>query len=481
MDLQQDSPTPPSDPRSHRIVSKLASLLSARWIREIFQAVFLIYLARVSTYTYGEFMLALSLGSILLLIAEFGLNLPLVGLLSQKDEDPKEVLTQMLLLKTGLLTLAYVGVVGFVYWQKYSSPLWEFALVISLGMGLEAISTTFFTALQVQGRQPQEGKIRAVAAFLGFGYGFAALLWGAPLLAVALFKPIETLVNITWSAWAVGLRGLWHCPSLAGLGVTLRRVFIFAILEVSAVLYNKANIFFLQRYGGAEGVAQYSATWQIVDGCSIIAARLILQSVLFPLFVKFWEVDRREVNRLAHLTARWLLCLALVLMLALFLERDRLIPLIYGPHYQQAVWLQQFLVVTILFSFFHNLAGFLIISMRLERLLVAVYLAALVLNLLFCGIAIPISPLWGAALAIILTKGGMALVTYGFIQRRLHILNLRDLLEIMGSFLVGLGFYKVSLFFLRRGWSLTVGVLVMSALWRYWGVRGKRRAAAEQK
>ena len=481
MDLHQDSPTPPSAPGSHRIVSKLASLLSARWIREIFQAAFLIYLARVSTSTYGEFMLALSLGGILLLTAEFGLNLPLVGLLTKKDGDPKEVLTQMLLLKSGLLTLAYVGVVGFVSWQQYSSPLREFALVISLGMGLEAISTTFFTTLQVQGRQPLEGKIRAVAAFVGFGYGFVALLYGASPLAIALFKPIETVINITWGASAVGLRGLWHWPSLAGLGATFRRVFIFAILEVTAVIYNKANIFFLQKYGGSEGVAQYSATWQIVDGCSSIAANLILQSVLFPLFVKFWEVDRQEVNRLARSTARWLLCLALVLMLTLFVERDRIIPLIYGPHYSKAVWLQQFLVITILFSFFHNLAGFLLISMRLERLLVAVYLGALAFNLLVCGTVIPRAPLWGAALAIILTKGGMACITFGFIQRRLRILNLRDLLEVVGTFLGGLGLYKVGLVFLRRGQALTLGVLFMAVLWRYWMVRSARRAAAAKK
>ncbi len=260
MDPRQDSPVSPDNPPSHRIFSKLASLLSARWFMEILQAIFFIYLARLSTSTYGEFMLAISLGSILRLIAEFGLNLPLVGLLTQKEGDPQEVLTQMLILKTGLLTLAYVGAIGFVNWQQYSSPLRDFALIISLGMGLEALSTTFFTALQVQGRQPREGKIRAIAAFVGYGYGFAALFGGAPFLAVALFKPLETLINLVGGAVTVGLKGLWRWPSLQGLGATFRRVFIFAILEVTAILFNKANVFFLQKYGGSEGVAQYSAT-----------------------------------------------------------------------------------------------------------------------------------------------------------------------------------------------------------------------------
>jgi O-antigen/teichoic acid export membrane protein len=467
MDPRQDSPVSPDEPRSHRIVTKLVSLLSARWFREILQAIFFIYLARLSTSTYGEFMLAISLGSILRLIAEFGLDLPLVGLLTRKDGDHQEVLTQMLFLKTGFLTLAFVGAVGFVNWQQYSSPLRDFALIISLGMGMEALTTTFFTALQVQGRQPLEGKIRAVAALLGYGYGIATLFLGAPFLAVALFKPLETLINLVGGTMAVGVRGLWHWPSLKGLGATLRRVFIFAILEVTAILFNKANVFFLQRFGGSEGVAQYSATYQIVDGASAITANLILQSILFPLFVKFWEVDRPEVARLARATTRWLLGSALVLMIVLAAESDRIIPLIFGPHYSEAVWLQPYLVVIIFFSFLHNIAAFLMISMRLERLLVAIYLGALIFNLLFCWLVIPQTPLWGAALAIIITKGTLALLTFGFIQKRLRIFPVQDMLVVAAALAVALFSYWGGLLFLSRGVALLVSLLAMVALLRH--------------
>ena len=73
------------------------------------EAVFLIYLARHSTTTYGEFTLAVGLGSILLLVAEFGLNLPLVSLLARKDREPDAALSQVSLLKGLLLGLAPSG------------------------------------------------------------------------------------------------------------------------------------------------------------------------------------------------------------------------------------------------------------------------------------------------------------------------------------------------------------------------------------
>ena len=280
-------------------------------------------------------------------------------------------------------------------------------------------------------------------------------------------------------ALAVGLKGLWRWPSLAGLGDTLRRVLIFAVLEVTAILFNKANIFFLQGYAGSEGVAQYSATWQIVDGCSTIAANLILQSILFPLFVKFWDVDREEVALLARASARWLLGAGLLLMLVLWAESDRIIPLIYGPNFGDAVWLQRYLVITIFFSLLHNLAGFLLISMRLERLLVMVYLGALAFNLLFCQLFIPRNPLWGAALAIILTKGGMALATFGFIQRRLKVFPLEDMAVVAATSLTSLTLYWAILHVMRRGWALLAAVLALFGLLQYfWAIRGPLKKKA---
>ena len=121
--LSSPSQPDPQESASFRIIRKFAYLLSARWVREALQAVFFIYLARISSTTYGEFMLAMGLGSILLLVSEFGLNLPLVSLLSQKDQDPNAALSQVFFVKAGLLALSLVGVLGFMEWQDYAPAL----------------------------------------------------------------------------------------------------------------------------------------------------------------------------------------------------------------------------------------------------------------------------------------------------------------------------------------------------------------------
>ena len=369
-------PSPPPPPKL-KLLSKIAYLLGARWFQEALQTLFFIYLARISTATYGEFMMALGLGSILLMVAEFGLNLPFVGLAAGSRDKIDDALSQVLILKGLFFPLALTGALVFVYWQDYSPPLRRLLLIISAGVALEAFASAFFVVLQVEGRQDEEAKIRTIGAALGFGYGLLALFFGAPPLAIAFFKLIDSAIKLLGGAWLLVWRRKfqWLWPTMRKLLALVHLGLIFAVMEITASIYNKANLFFLQKYGGSEAVAQYSAAWQVVDGFSCLVAGLVLQNILYPVFVRLWKQDRKAVIPLAQNTAKWLLILALPLMFYLWEESDRLIPLIFGKSYTQAIWLQQYLVVTIIIAFWHNLAVFLLLSMGKEKLLLGFYLA----------------------------------------------------------------------------------------------------------
>ena len=148
-------------------------------------------------------------------------------------------------------------------------------------------------------------------------------------------------------------------------------------------------------------------------------------------------MDRDRVSQLAQNTARWLLAAAMVVMFVLFIESDRIITLVYGPNYPEAIWLQKLLAVTVVFAFMHNLAALLMISMRLQRLLLIFYLGGLAFNLVWCTLVIPRAPLLGAALAMVLTKGGVAILTVSFCQRRLGLILRRPLLQLGLTVLLG--------------------------------------------
>ena len=471
---------PPQPPPKLHILSKIAYLLGARWFQEALQTVFFIYLARVSAATYGEFMMALGLGSILLMVAEFGLNLPFVGLAAGSREKVDGILSQVLILKGLFFLLALGGAFVFILWQDYSPPLRRLLLVISSGVALEALASAFFVVLQVEGRQDQEAKIRTLGTAIGFGYGLLALFFGAAPLVIAFFKLIDSLVKLMGGVWLLAWRRAftWLWPSLKKLRALARLGLIFAAMEITASIYNKGNLFFLQKYGGAESVAQYSAAWQVVDGFSSLVSGLVLQNILYPVFVRLWNQDRPAVIPLAQNTARWLLVLALPLMFFFWLESDRLIPLIYGKSYVQAIWVQEYLAVTIIIAFWHNLAVFLLLSMGREKLLLGFYLMGLVINLLVCSLILPLSPLLGATLAIILTKGAVAVCTVTTAQRRLKFLAARDLQQVAGALVLAILIYLAA-----RNLHYRVAVLLLTIspffglIGWWWQTKGRRYSA----
>lgn len=466
------SPSPGTG--SYRVLHKLTCLLSAHWLRDGLQAVFLIYLARMSSSTFGEFMLALETGAILLLVADFGLNLPLVRFLNKPEADPEVALGQASIIKAGLLSLGWGGVWGLVLWQGYATPFLQVVLVVSAGVGLEALANTFFVTLQVRGLQSLEGKIRSLAAILGFTYAFLSLAWAASPLTLAFFKVVENLANLFMVGGVLVRAGQWRCrwPSSRGAWAMARQGIVFWLMSVAAIIYAKTNLFFIQRYGGSEQVAQYSATWPLVDGASALASSLLMQGVLFPLFVQLFQADRLEVSRLARDTARWLLLVALVLMFLLSVEADRLIPLIFGPHYQEAVWLQKILVFVIPFSLLHSLAQIILVSLGLERLLLAIFLAALGFNLTLCYFIIPFSPLLGAAVAILLTKVGVACLIISYTHRRLGLLSRQDLPRLVLAALAGLALYLGARPFLPRELAELAALAPLLGLGWWWKAGG---------
>jgi len=481
--MPQDSPKKTKTPRpSYGILSKFAHLAGAQWIHDALHTFFLIYLARLSTSDYGEFMVAFGLASIILFLGEFGLNQPLVSALSKKYSHKGDILAQYTMLKGILLVAGWLGVVAFVYWQGYTPGLKNLVMVISAGVGLEAIASSFFVAIRVEGRQDLEGRIRVVSGILGYGYAIALLTLGAAPHWIALFKLIENLVNLAGGVWMAlkktEFSGLeLKRKSLARTWATAKNGAVFVGMALAAILYNKANLYFLQSQGGPTRVAQYSVTWELVDGISILVSNLLLRSVLYPLFVRLWKSDRREFSRLANNSVRWLIGASLPVMFVLFIESDRLIGLIYGGAYADAMWMQKWLVGTIICGFVHNLAAYLMMSQGKQRLLLFVYIGGLAINLALCATLIPVDPLLGTCLAMLVTKAAVAVTTTAYCQATMRLFDLKSLWRIGAASACAAALYLATYRFGIREIPEVLALLPFGFLARQWWLELKAQKA----
>ena len=473
----------PAPQASHRILRKFAYLFSAHWLRGALQTVFLVYLARHDDTIYGDFLLAMNLGSILLFISEMGLNQHLATLLARRSDYPSSTILQISIIKGALITLSMLGMLGFVFWQGYDTQLVLICVLIAGGMALEAVASSFFVLCQVMGRQDVEGKLRSLAAFLGYGYGVAGLLIGLAPVLVAVFKLLETAINVGVAAKSVLQRARFRLDlgQLRRLWQDWREGVIYTMMAVAAIFFNKINMFFLKHSSGNTGVAQYGVTWELVDGISIMVSSMLLGRVMFPIFARLWVADREEFLRLARVTARWLLAVSIPVMFVLHVESDRILPLIYGDKYADAVWMQKNLVPAIACAFLHNLAAYLMISMRKQRLLLVFYLLGLAVNVALCTTIIPGNPLWGTAVAIVLTKIFISSLTLTYCQYRLTIFPLAALGQVFLAVALGAGFYLLGASLALREVGEALALLPIGVLiWRWKKTMPKRKVPEPQ-
>ena len=452
------------------ILQRFSFLLGAYVWREILQGLFLLALARQNPVGYGEVMLAFQFGAILLFLSEAGLNPHLVVHLANDPDRTRDWLRRFARLRLLLLLLVGAGAWIFARSQGYSPRLQTLVLLLGGAIGLDALGGTFFVGLQVAGKQAAEGRIRGWAATLGWGYGLVALAAGWGVFRLLIGKWIETLVNLAGAAraaWSVG-RPAESAGKPQPSGLDWRESLPFAWMAAAAILYNKANVFFLQRWGGIEAVAQYSATWQLVDGLCILASNLLLGRVLYPLFVRQWRTDRPGLERLILQTARWLSLIAGMAVLTLGLGSEPLIRLLYGSAYGEAARLQPLLVWSIPFALLHNTAAYLLLAAGRRWFLVWAYSAALVLNLALCRFGMPSHPLSGAAWAIVATKGCLAAVTVAAACRLVPFWRLATIVQLSFAVLAGWLIFRAATPLLGAAALLPAWLPAGWLGWRWW-------------
>ncbi len=436
------------------ILRRFAHLLSAEGVDGVMGVLFFLYLAWLDTTLYGEVMYALAAGGIAAKVIQFGLYYPLVTRLARASkEDVPELIGRVVRLRLILLFPTLTAVWGIAVYRGFSTRTAAILLLICLGFALEALADTFFADLRVRGKQRAEAGIKVSGSILSYGYGFLSAFAGLPPVAVGMFKMLSGIARLVLGVRA-SRRGLSDGNLLGrpwtGLRGMIRAASIFALIEILGVTYNKTNIFFLERFVGIDGVALYSATWNIVDPVSTLASEQFLGWVIFPLLASLWVTNQQEAARLVRSAGRWLFAIAMPIMFFLYVESDTLIGLLYRDEYRSASWMQHYLVWTILLSFENNLFAYVMMVHGAARMLLAFSAGTALLNLLFNLSLVQPLGLAGGCLVIVLTKLAMTTMTFSYCQMRFRFFQAIDF-----AFPMALGATCLLLFhLLKTTWTL---------------------------
>jgi O-antigen/teichoic acid export membrane protein len=397
------------------VLMRFFALLSARGLRDGLVALFLLYLAWLDVDAFGRFMLAVAAGTVVLKIVDCGFNDLLIRRLAAQDRLDLAQVLSVNLLKLALLALTLAGLWLFGRALGYPAEAHRTVFLVALGMGLGSLVDSLYRVLRIQGRQLAESLFRVGTAAAGVGLSVLAMQLGAGAQAAGFVFAIESALGLFSVLFFLEasreLPRLWRRVSPRGLAGLLRDAAPFALISVNAIVYNKSNVIFLERYAGARAVAAYSASWMIVDWVSVAASAYLLGGVLYPLLAERHQRDDRRMRLLAGQAWTWLLAIAWPICLVLYGFRQPIIHLVFGDAYAQAAELQALLVLTVPAAFSTNVMLYLLYAAGRPWLFFALSLvtqaASLGLNLWL----VPAGGARGAALVIVGSKALMAVLT----------------------------------------------------------------------
>jgi O-antigen/teichoic acid export membrane protein len=415
------------------IILRFAHLLSAQGVDGILSTVFFLYLAWLNKDFFGEVMLAQAAGAILVQVVSFGLYYPQVADLTRADEQEKaEIINNVNAIKVALLLASMLVLWVVTGFRGYSPRMAWIVLVIALGNAVEAVADSFFADMRVRGLQRIEARIKIGGAVAAYGYGLVTAFTGMPLFLVALYKLVSGVIRVV-----LGLG--WHIKTYSfplsilpekwsAIYTMFSRAAIFALIQILGTVYNKVNFFFLERASGPDGVALYSATYNLVDPISTMASEQLLGWVVFPVLSVMWWKKREEVAPLVKNTALWLIVIASPIMFLFYAESKLLMGLIYPAGYAQAAGLQEYLVWSIPLSFQSNLFQYVMMVAGAPRMLLLFQAMTTILSLVYNLLLVQrLGPL-GGCLVLVFTKLTMTIFAFMYCQLRFRYFHVKDFL-----------------------------------------------------
>jgi O-antigen/teichoic acid export membrane protein len=333
---------------------------------------------RLSPGAFGVFSLGSTLGWIVAVVSDCGIQLHLARAVARVPTEASQLLRGWLRVRlwtaAGAVAIVAIGLAA--GWRTASAAPIAILAVVYACSGLIELLHYFYRGLS---RSDVESSLTLWQRGATLGCGLVALAWkpDVTLLAFAMLIPVVVTLAIslriaqeiarlkpraTSASVALGESAAQGEPVVQGEGVaqgatfkTFRRdVWPIGAGIVLSALYFRIDVFLVQLWSGTESVALYNAVFRLVEALRLFPAAVL--AVVLPSLVR--AGDLRPLTRTAIPITGFAIAAAVVLWMA----AGRLIPFLYGAPYAAAVpafrvLLLSFPLLSLNFALTHQLVG----------------------------------------------------------------------------------------------------------------------------
>ncbi len=269
--------------------------------------------------------------------------------------------------------------------------------------------------------------------------GSVALLTGKGYLGLLTASLLGVLVMVIASVTVVfrQLKVRFNLPHPARWPNLLKASIPFGIISVIVEFSARFDTVFMSFILPFAAVGYYNVSYNLILTTMLMAQSLALS--MFPALVKEFNSGKGSIKDTVQRAMRYLLMIAMPLAVGGFLVADRLIILLYGPDFAEAVVLFKIMVWALPFMFLAEVLGMTSIVMNLERK-VALYIAInAIISIVLSLTLIPTIGAVGAAIALVINRFNSVILSIFIIKPKPTFVGVtKPLLRVVAaSFIMG--------------------------------------------
>jgi O-antigen/teichoic acid export membrane protein len=360
---------------------------------------------RLSQDNFGIFSLGTAFGWMAAVATDFGIQLHLARAVARRPDEAARLLRSWLRVRvwTSVIALAVVAVGLAVTGAGGSSTLAILLFVlVYIVSGLIEFLHYFYRGLS---RSDVESTLTLWQRFGTLGCAAIALAWRPDVTTLAAAMLLPVAVTLGYSLWRAARLAPERGPfprSPAVWSEMGRDVVPIGIGIVLSALYFRIDVFLIEIWRGTGPVALYNAVFRLVEALRLFPAAVL--AVALPALCRSTSV------RPLLLVSGAVTLFSVIVTAVCWLAADRLVGLVYGAQYADAVpafriLLASFPLMSLNYALTHQLIGW-----NGHRAYAAVCAAALVFNVALNARLIPALSIAGAAWSTLSTE---ALLTVG--------------------------------------------------------------------
>ncbi|MFQ5673226.1 MAG: flippase [Nitrospinales bacterium] len=388
-----------------RVVKNSVWLVTAEMVSKLLALAVQIAAARyLGEKGFGVFAFAFAATSILMILADSGINHLLTREIARRPDRIGDDLGNALALKSGLSLIALAVLFGFPLATAMDPTSRLVVWSIGVALLVNGYADVYIAVFRAREQMSLVSILMMVQRCLFFILGLAALLMGYRVTVFSLTFLTAACINLGLVRRQMRIRyGLqpWRWQWNQVKEIFWSSLPIGGVILFSYIYFRIDSVMLYYLRGDSE-TGWYSAAFKLVEGVVLLIAGV--RGALFPLLSRTYAESSARFQRIWREAARYLLMIGLPAAAGMALLAPRLAILFYGESYEPSGNALRLLALAIPFLCLSDIASYLLVAADRTRKIFRVVGLGALFNIIFNFLLIPRWGLDGAAVATCLTE-----------------------------------------------------------------------------